>query len=80
MVEKGSGKCWCCGQECMFCADIPSLRDCEQGEEHWCSQCKYDLCPWCCGCNECQDHSRGGWSPDGVQIRHGGAWERVLLP
>jgi hypothetical protein len=64
----------------MFCSEAEScLRDCEQGEHHWCAECKYGGCDWCCGCDECSKHKRGGWSPEGVQIRHGGAWDRVLL-
>lgn len=77
------GTCWCCGQECMFCTpeenacagnlhgDIPG--------RHWCAECKFSGCDWCCGCPECQEQKRGGWTPadSGVQIRHGGAWDRV---
>ena len=71
--------CWCCGQECMFCADIPSLRDCAQGELHQCAECRYHGCAWCCHCDECHERRRGNWSPEGIQIRHGGAWDRVNL-
>lgn len=66
--------CWCCGQECMFC--FPDDLSCDR---HWCAECKYSGCDWCCGCPECQKHKRGGWSPKGVQVCHGGAWERVSV-
>lgn len=77
------GKCWCCGQECMFCT--PEENVCEGNLHgdipgvHWCTWCKFSGCDWCCGCPECQQHQRGGWSPSGVQVRHGGAWDRVLV-
>ena len=72
------GKCWCCGNECMFCSETES---CGGGgtDSHWCAMCKFSGCDWCCGCPECHEKKRGGWSPAGVQVRHGGAWERVLL-
>jgi len=42
-------------------------------------QAKVVSCEWCCGCPECMEHHRGGWTPkdSGVQVRHGGAWDRV---
>lgn len=67
--------CWCCGQECMFCIPEEGCRE----TLHWCTWCKYSGCEWCCGCPECSKNKRGGWSPEGIQVRHGGAWDRVLV-
>jgi len=66
--------CWCCGQECMWC-DPENPADC--GELHWCAECKIAGCEWCCGCSECTRLHRGGWSPEGIQIRHDGARDRI---
>lgn len=76
--------CWCCGQECMFCGSVKGkpadeifagAQACESGY-HWCSECKFAGCEWCCGCGDCREGEKGGWSPPDVQISHDGLRER----
>ncbi len=54
------------------CCEIP-------GKEkfHWCPECKFGACEWCCGCPECHEMKKGGWSPPDVQINHDGIRERA---
>lgn len=62
----------------MFCdPENPEAFHCLE-RNHWCPLCKITGCEWCCGCPECHKSKRGGWSPEGIQVRHGGAWDRVL--
>jgi hypothetical protein len=63
-----SNPCWCCGQECMFCDPGETVTEldhmlshCER--LHWCSECKFSGCEYCCGCDECRILKRAGWSP-----------------
>jgi hypothetical protein len=69
--------CWCCGQECMFCGGndpecygpLPP----DGSFVHWCGECKYAGCPACCGCNDCRDNKRAGFTPgDGPRLNHFG--------
>lgn len=62
-------ECWCCGQECMLCDDGPLPG---HTEVHWCSECKFGMCPDCCGCEECHKNKHGGWAPDEARVSHGG--------
>jgi len=69
--------CWCCGQECMFCENEEPCCSFPGGTPgHWCAECKFAACEWCCGCSECRANSRGGWSPKGTQRNHDGIRER----
>lgn len=53
------------------CADVFSMED-----YHWCAYCKFGGCDWCCGCPECNQNKRGGWSPRGTQVNHDGIRSR----
>jgi hypothetical protein len=61
--------CWCCGQECMFCYpdDVCKPSD-GSSPRHWCAECKYIGCEYCCGCKECQKLGRAGWSSRGLAL------------
>jgi hypothetical protein len=61
--------CWCCGQECMFCDD--GQEPCSHSR-HWCALCKIAGCEWCCGCSDCHENRKGGWSQEGAQVNHDG--------
>jgi hypothetical protein len=71
--------CWCCGQECMFCdgTDDCTTVVAPPYNIHWCSMCKYGGCEWCCGCTDCHEKGKGGWSPGGMQVNHDGVRERI---
>jgi hypothetical protein len=62
--------CWCCGRGCMFC-EPDNLCEPSDGfyPRHWCSECKYSGCEYCCGCNECRELGRAGWFPRGLPLQ-----------
>jgi hypothetical protein len=79
--ERVKTGCWCCGQECMFCGgnDTDGCCTTEDGRaRHWCTNCKFGGCEWCCGCSGCHVGRRGGWSPEGIQVNHDGIRERKV--
>jgi hypothetical protein len=63
-------KCWCCGDDCMFCD--PPGESCDPS--CWCPLCKFSGCPGCCGCTACKAMEIAGRTPKGTErtTSHGG--------
>ncbi len=39
--DESPGRCWCCGEECMFCLPEDQAFCTDGGGVHWCANCKF---------------------------------------